>query len=383
MQDSSEHQPASQHLLYWGRQRTEPLWKVPSIPTSLIGREQDVADVCTQLERPEVRLLTLFGTGGVGKTRLALQVATAMRRTFTDGVCFVHLAAINEPELVFPAVAEALTIQEGDDQSLLERIVTVLQRKRMLMVLDNIEQVIAIAPQVEELLVACPWLKIVVTSREVLRVPGEYVFSVSPLALPNLKQLPPDEDLNNYLSHYTPIALFLQRVRATLPGFQLTSTNARAIAEICVRLDGLPLAIELAAAHIRLLPPQALLTRLSHHLHLLKQSVRTLPARQQTMRSTLDWSYNLLSADAQRLFRCLSVFIGALTLEAVEAVWKSESSTEGVPLSALEGVSSLLDKSLLLQSTQENDEPSLIMLVTVREYALALLQESGEAEMAR
>ncbi len=232
-------------------------------------------------------------------------------------------------------------------------------------------------------MIACPLLKIVVTSREVLRVQSEYVFSVSPLALPNLKQLPSDEDLIHYLSRYTAIALFLQRVRATLPGFQLTPINARAIAEICVRLDGLPLAIELAAAHIRLLPPQALLTRLSHRLHLLKQSVRSLPARQQTLSSTLDWSYNLLSEDEQRLFRCIAVFVGALTLEAVEAVWNSQSSTTGTTLSALEGVSSLLDKSLLLQTTQEHEEPSLIMLVTVREYALTLLQESGEAEIAR
>jgi predicted ATPase/DNA-binding CsgD family transcriptional regulator len=383
MQDSSsEQQPASEQLLYLGRKRTEPLWKVPIIPTSLVGREQDVADVCTQLERPEVRLLTLFGTGGVGKTRLALQVVTEMRHAFADGVCFVHLAAVNEPELVFPAIAEALTIQESGE-SLLEWIMTVLQRKQMLMVLDNIEQVIAIAPQVEELLVACPWLKIVVTSREILRVQSEYVFPVSPLALPNLKQLPPDEDLIPYLSHYTAIALFLQRVRATLPGFQLTPASARAVAEICVRLDGLPLAIELAAAHIRLLSPQALLTRLSQRLHLLKQSVRTLPARQQTLSSTLDWSYHLLNEDEQRLFRCIAVFVGALTLEAVEAVWNSQGSTTGTTLSALEGVSSLLDKSLLLQTAHEHEEPSLIMLVTVREYALRLLQESGEAEMVR
>ncbi len=385
MQNSFEQQPAGEHRLYQVGRRTEPLWKVPGIPTSLVGREKDVADARSQLEKPEVRLLTLFGTGGVGKTRLALQVATEIRRAFTDGVCFVHLAAVNEPELVFPAIAESLTIQEGGE-SLLERIMTVLQRKHLLLVLDNIEQVIAIAPQVEDLLVACPRLKIVVTSREILRVPGEYVFPVSPLALPDLKKLPSDEDLPDYLSGYTAIALFLQRVRATLPGFQLTPNNARAVAEICVRLDGLPLAIELAAAHIRLLPPQALLTRLSHRLHLLKQSVRTLPARQQTLRSTLDWSYNLLSKDEQRLFRYLSVFVGALTLEAVEAiepVWKGENTTTSTSLSALEGVSSLLDKSLLLQTTQEHEGPVLIMLVTVREYALTLLQESGEIETAR
>ena len=403
---------------YW---RPEPLWKVPTILTPLVGREQDVTDVTALLERQEVRLLTLFGTGGVGKTRLAVQVATQMREHFADGVCFVLLAAVNEPELVLPAIAEALDIQESADQSLFEQIAVVLQRKHLLLALDNIEQVIAVAPQIEELLAVCPLLKMIVTSREVLRVQCEHVFPVPPLALPDLKQLSPDEDL----SHYTAVALFIQRVRAILPAFQLTPTNARAIAEICVRLDGLPLAIELAAAHIRLLPPQALLARLSHRLQLLKQSVRTLSTRHQTLRSTLDWSYNLLSQDEQRLFRCLSVFVGGWTLEAVEAVWTETQSGENdlrrgdglasparatadIPtrarpsrrpyeirratepstmthetLSALEGVSSLLDKSLLLQNAQEGEEPYLLMLETVREYGLHLLAESGEAEEVR
>jgi predicted ATPase/DNA-binding CsgD family transcriptional regulator len=374
---------------YW---RPEPLWKVPTFLTPVVGREQDITGVCALLERQEVRLLTLFGTGGVGKTRLAVQVATEMREHFSDGVCFVLLAAINEPELVLLAIAETLDIQESADQSLFEQIAVVLQRKHLLMVLDNIEQVITIAPQVEELLAVCPSLKMVVTSREVLRVQSEHVFPVPPLALPDLKQLPPNEDL----LHYTAIALFIQRVRAILPTFQLTPANARAIAEICVRLDGLPLAIELAAAHIRLLPPQALLTRLSQRLQLLKQSVRTLPARHQTLRSTLDWSYNLLSQDEQRLFQCLSVFVGGWSLEAVEAVWVGtryiasspiapSTMTYGThePLSALEGVSSLLDKSLLLQNAQEGEEPYLLMLETVREYGLHLLAESGEAEKVR
>lgn len=365
---------------YW---RPEPLWKVPTILTPVVGREQDITDVCALLERQEVRLLTLFGTGGVGKTRLAVQVATEVREHFTDGVCFVLLAAINEPELVLPAIAETLDIQESADQSLFEQIAVVLQRKHLLMVLDNIEQVITIAPQIEELLAVCPSLKMVVTSREVLRVQSEHIFPVSPLALPDLKHLPSNEDL----LHYTAIALFIQRVRTILPTFQLTPANVRAIAEICVRLDGLPLAIELAAAHIRLLPPQALLARLSQRLQLLKQSVRTLPARHRTLRSTLDWSYNLLSQDEQRLFRCLSVFVGGWSLEAVEAVWVGTQliapSMTYESMSALEGVSSLLDKSLLLQNAQEGEEPYLLMLVTVREYGLHLLAESGEVEEVR
>jgi predicted ATPase/DNA-binding CsgD family transcriptional regulator len=241
-------------------------------------------------------------------------------------------------------------------------------------VLDNFEQVVEAAPQVEELLIACPALKILVTSRVVLHVQGEQEFSVSPLALPNLKQLPEEESL----SQFAAVALFIQRARAVLPSFQLNTTNARTIAEICVRLDGLPLAIELAAARIKLLPPQALLSRLSQRLQVLTSSTRTLPERQQTLRNTLKWSYDLLDAQEQQFFRRLSVFVGGWTLEAADAV--VGRTIDNAAFSLLDGIASLLDKSLLIQLEHEGWEPYLIMLETIREYGMECLVESGEAD---
>lgn len=374
MRERKDLQPNINPMLDWRVRYHEPPGNIPTILTPLIGREQDVAAVCTLLERPEVRLLTLFGTGGVGKTRLAFQVALQVQERFSDGVCVVLLAALREPDLVFPAVAKALALQERGEHSLVAQIMGALQRKHMLLVLDNVEQVMSIAPQIEDVLAACPLLKIVVTSREVLRVHSEQVYPLSPLALPNLTSLPHAEEL----LHFTAIALFVQRVRTLLPTFQLTTTNAQAIAEICVRLDGLPLALELAAAHIRLFPPMALLSRLTQHLQLLNHSMRTLPVRHQTLRSTLDWSYTLLNEEEQRLFRHLSIFVGRWTLEAVEAVWQRDHKTTPETLSALEGVASLLNKSLLLQTAHEGEELRLLMLETVREYGLTLLRESGE-----
>ena len=376
MQGGREQEPEGSRVLNVLVRQPEPLGKVPIMLTPLIGREQEVADICSLLEQPEVRLLTLFGTGGVGKTRLALQVATEMRERFSDGICFVLLATLHEPELVFSAIAEALTIQESGEQPLVIQCIAALQRKHLLLILDNVEQVIAVAPQLEDILAVCPLLKIVVTSREVLSLPIEQIYSVLPLALPDLKNLQDDEDL----LQYTAIALFMQRVHTLLPSFKLTPPNAQAIAEICIRLDGLPLAIEIVAAHIRLFPPQALLSHLLKRRQLLKRSIHTLPARHQTLRSTLDWSYNLLSEELQKLFRYLSIFNGGWTLEAVEAVWQREDEKKQETLSALEGVAALLNKSLLIQAKQEGVDPYLSMLVTVREYGLDLLHESGEFE---
>ena len=373
MQEGRE-QPDSNQMLNVRVRQSEPLGKIPIMLTPFVGREQEVADVCALLERQEIRLLTLFGTGGVGKTRLALQVATEMRKRFSDDMCFVLLAALNEPELVFPAIAEALALQESGEQSIVAQCVNELQHKQLLLVLDNVEQVIAIAPQLEYVLASCSMLKIVVTSREVLRVSGEQVYPVLPLALPDLTHVRHDEDL----VQYTAIALFIQRMHALLPTFQLTPTDVQAIAEICIRLDGLPLAIEIAAAQMRLFPPQALLSHLTKRRQFLKQSIRSLPARHQTLRNTLDWSYNLFSEDLQRLFRLLSIFNGGWTLEAVEALWHREDETTHEQLTALEGVAELLNKSLLIQAKQEGTEPYLSMLVTVREYGLDLLHESGE-----
>ena len=357
----------------------EPLWKVPITFTSLIGREQDVATIGALLLRPDVRLLTLLGVGGIGKTRLSLQVAWEVRQHFSDGVCFVSLAAIHDPELVVPAIAQELGIPEIGTQSLFEQVQASLHDKHLLLILDNFEQVVRASPGVEELLAACPSLKIVVTSRAVLHLQAEQEFTVPPLALPNLNHLLEHE----VLSDYAAVALFVRRAQAILPAFQVTTTNARMIAEICVRLDGLPLAIELAAARIKLLPPQALLARLTQRLQVLTSGISTLPERQQTLRNTLRWSYDLLDPEEQRLFQRLSVFVSGWSLEAVDAVVHADSEASSGIVSVLDGVASLLDKSLLLQVKQEGNEPRLIMLETIREYGLECLRESGEAEVSR
>jgi len=359
--------------------RPGPMWKVPTIFTPLIGREKEVAVICAMLKHPDVRMITLLGTGGIGKTRLSLQVAREIQPYFSDGICFVLLASVSDPKLVLPRIALELGIQEIGAQPILEQVKVALRDRHFLLVLDNFEQVVAAAPLIEELLAACPRLKAVVTSREVLHLQVEHQFPVPPLGLPDLDQIPEEDALTQYAA----IALFVKRAQAILPSFQLTRTNARTIAEICVHLDGLPLAIELAAARIKLLPPQALLARLFQPLQILVGESRTLPSRHQTLRNALQWSYDLLDTDEQRLFRRLSVFAGVWTLEAVEALEKMLNEDETSTLSVLDGIASLLDKSLLLQTMQEVEEPTLVMLRTVREFGLELLRESGEIEQCQ
>src|SRR5712692_11412 len=356
--------------------RPGPMWKVPITFTPLIGRDKEIADICELLKNPGVRLVTLLGTGGIGKTRLGYQVAREIQPYFSDGICFVPLATVSDPKLVLPTIALELGIQEIGAQSILDQVKVALRSKHFLLLLDNFEQVVTVAPLIEELLAVCPRLKVVVTSREVLHLDSEHEFPVPPLDLPDLSLLPEDEAL----AQYSAVALFVQRAQAILPTFQLTQTNARAVAEICVRLDGLPLAIELAAARIKLLPPQVLLARLSQLFQVLTGGARTLPLRHQTLRNALQWSYDLLDGEEQRLFRRLSVFAGGWTLEAVEALEKMLNEDETSTLSVLDGIASLLDKSLLVQRSREGKEPRLILLRTVREYALELLRESGEIE---
>ena len=352
------------------------LHNFPAILTSLVGREHEIHAVCTLLRRPEVCLVTLTGTGGVGKTRLSLQVATDLLNDFADGIYFIPLAVISDPDLVIPTIAQVLGVKESGERPLLDLLQAYSQDKRLLLLLDNFEQLVAAAPKLVALLTSCPRLKILVSSRAVLHLQVEYEFPVSPLALPDLSHLPEREAL----SQYAAVALFLRCAKTARPSFQLTSDNTRTIAEICVRLDGLPLAIELAAARLKLLSPQALLARLENRLQLLTSGARDAPVRQQTLRNTIAWSYDLLDAQEQRLFWRLAIFVGGSTLEAVEGL-----STELGEMSAgvLDGVASLIDKSLLRQVEQEAQELRLLMLATIREYAREILAASGELANVR
>lgn len=361
------------------RLRQPATYNLPAQLTTLVGREQEVAAACTLLRRAEVRLFTLSGPGGVGKTRLAFQVATELRNDFADGVSFVPLAPISDPNLVVPTIAQTLRLREAVEQSLLERLKNFLHEKHLLLFLDNFEQIIRAAPILTDLLETCPLLKLLVTSREVLRVHGEQEFPVQPLALPDLKHLPTSEVLSQYAS----VDLFIQRVRSVKPDFQVTDANAGTIAAICTRLDGLPLAIELAAARIRMLSPEALLARLEHRLRLLTQGPRDVHERQQTLRNTIAWSYNLLDPAEQQLFRWLSAFVGGCTLEGAEAVCAALGKGE---IQVLDAVTSLIGKSLLQHVEQTGEKKGasrLRLLETIREYGLECLTANGEMKAVR
>jgi predicted ATPase/DNA-binding XRE family transcriptional regulator len=350
---------------------------LPTPATPLVGREHEATSVVRLLLREEVRLLTLTGPGGVGKTRLALEVVGRLRNAFADGVAFVPLAPLRDAALFPSALAQTLGIKEVAGEAPQQTLERHLPDKRMLLVIDNFEHILAAAPVVAALVEACSQLTVLVTSRAPLRLGGEHQFPVPPLRLPDAVLQSPADGL-----HHSPaLELFRQRARAVMPTFELTDTNVASVARICRRLDGLPLAIELAAARVKLFPPKALLNRLDRRLQLLTGGARDLPERQQTLRDTVTWSYDLLDPTEQALFRRLAVFAGGCTLEAVESICVS-GTDEQVESTGLETLASLVDNSLLI-SRSEDEEPRFTMLETIREYALERLVSSGEAGQAQ
>jgi predicted ATPase/class 3 adenylate cyclase/Tfp pilus assembly protein PilF len=341
---------------------------LPAQTTSLIGREREIRAVRSMLAEAQVRLLTLTGVGGTGKTRLALQVAADVVDEFEHGVYFVPVAALRDPSQVMPAIAHALGIEDAQGKPSKENVHDYLREKQVLLVLDNLEQLIDAGPLVAELLATARRCKVLATSREMLHLSGEHVYPVPTLSVPDPKRMP----ALSALTQYEAVLLFIDRARMLKPDFAVTNATAPAIAEICYQLDGLPLAIELAAGRTQLLQPHQMLKQLSNRLRFVRSSGRDRPARQQTLRGTIDWSHDLLTAGEQTLFRRLSVFHGGCTLDAAQSVCNANDD-----LSVLETMESLVAKSLV-KPVDVNGEARIAMLETVRDYAAERLIATEE-----